>query len=259
LAGLLIAADPPPPAEDEAVGRFWAQALQGPVTSRTWAAADDPPAVVQAKSFLGQGFGDLLAQCQYEPGRNAIRIEDLDDLGTERITIGRYVVGDIQYIGLVSAGPQQRVRIFFPGGEFQYEPMENRFAGKSDGAGIMLMPHRVHWLAVYPYQVTGMSLRIEPRQARPGDRVKAEIRLSGSSPPGLHRFRILAVDPEGAALPGYPQYVMAPEGRATVEMTLPKDATAGNYGLSARCVVTAALAADTVTVTPEAGNPQGAK
>jgi len=241
--------DEQPKPGDPAAREYWAKLLAGPVTPEAWAESPaDTPEVAEAKRFLSRGFGLVLSQCAWEQGRRKVQIQPVDNIDTNPIVIARYVSGRNQYIGLISPGPMQRIRIFFPDGEYQYEPAECRFAGKSEGAGIVLLTNRVHWLAVYPYKMTGMSLAVEPAKALPGATVKARVRLSGTSQPGLHCLRVVLVGPDSVPLPGYPRYVTAGAGEAEIEVALPPDARPGAYGLSAMCVVTAALAADTITV-----------
>lgn len=257
VTATVAAADAKPSQGEKALFQFWSELLKGPVRAETWSAdAKDHPDVVAAKKLLADGFGKLLAECQWEPGRKRIRLQPFDKIDTEQIVMGRYVSGKNQYIGLISPGPIQRIRIFFPDGEYQYEWIEHRFAGKSNGAGVVVVPNKVHWLAVYPYKIVGMSVKASRSEAMPGERLNVDLEIAGTSAPGLHCFRVMVAKPDGPPLVGYPQFVLAPRGRSRVEVTLPEDAAEGEYGISARCVVTAAIDGTTVSVRRPQRSPE---
>lgn len=249
LASVLLGADPVPSQDEVAAGEFWSRLLKAPVKPAAWQAdPKDMPAVAEAKQFLREGFGAVLQRSRWETGSKHLKVEQIDKRGKEPVAIGRYVDGQNQYIGVVSSAPPHRIRMTFPNGEYQYEPIGHRFAGKARGAGITLFPHRVHWLAVYPYKITGMSLQASPKQAEPGGLVTAVVRVAGDAAVGRHQFRVLVTGPDAKPLKGYPRIAMGPKGQATVKVKLPNDARPGTYGISARCVVTGAIAADTVSV-----------
>ena len=259
VAGALCTAgDAPKKEPTDAAYAFWAKLLKGPVTPAAWSARpQDPPAVAAARESLAHGFGQVLSRCQWAPGRKNLRIESIDKRDTKAIVLARYVSGANQYIGIVSDQPVHRVRVFFSGGQYQYEVMGSRFAGKSKGHGVLLLPNRVYWLAVFPYKVNGMSLNARPESAKPGDTVAAAVRLTGTTPPGLHGFQVMLVGPDSKPLARFPRYVVAPKGEALVKVTIPADARPGKYGISARCAVTAAIAGDTVDVKAQGEGARG--
>ncbi|HRU06653.1 MAG TPA: hypothetical protein P5137_12865 [Candidatus Brocadiia bacterium] len=151
---------------------------------------------------------------------------------------------------MVSPIQTKPFRVFFPSKGGIYEPLIHRYAGFDNGVGVILLPGQPHFIAVYPYAVTGMSLSVEPAKARPGATVRARARLTGSAPAETHLFHFRTVSPDGQDVPGLGQFVAAEKGEAVFDIALPLGLAPGKYSLSARCVVTAAIAGATLDLEP---------
>lgn len=95
-----------------------------------------------------------------------------------------------------------------------------------------------------------MSLDVEPTAARPGASVRVRARVTGSAPAETHLVKFRCVSPEGQDTAGMGRFVAAEKGEALFEVALPAGLAPGKYSLSARCVVTAAIAGATLTVEP---------
>ena len=251
---------------DDASCRFWAHLFRRPAKPALWKAKPaDPPSVAAAKTELRDGLGPLLARCRWE-GRKGVRFQPVDRVDVSRIIVARYTLGAQQYVGLIMPKGSARVRVVLPAGGFLYDHEYRSFVGKGNIRGVALREGEVFFFVCYPYKVVGMSLKAAPRKTKPGQVVTVRARLATSRPCGFHLFRLRLIGPESAPKEVVSRLVPAPKGQATMRLPLAKNLPPGKYSVSARCVMTAAIAAETVTVVgpapsapPAASAPGGSR
>ena len=244
---------------DDASCRFWAHFLRRPAKPALWKASpNDPPSVTDAKAELRRGLGPVLARARWL-GRKGVRFRPVDRVDVSRIIVARYTLGKQQYVGLILPTGSARVRVVLPTGGFLYDHQHRSFVGKGAIRGAHLREGEPFFFVCYPYKVVGLSLEAKPARLKPGETLTVQARLGTSKPSGFHLFRLRVIGPEQAPREVVNRLVPAPKGRATVELPLAKDLPPGKYSVSARCVLTAAIAAETVTLQapPAASAPGG--
>lgn len=237
--------------ESQEAFAFWSELFKGEVTEEHWQAEeDDSPAVAKAKDVLRKGLGPVLARCERLRARDWLTFRAIDDSDTDHIHAALYVEGDMWYAAFVAEEGSKPFRFFFPARRHQYDTLAYRYAGHDIGAATQLQPGRPYFLALFPHRVTGMSLRMEPSSAAPGEEIEAHVRLTGTATPGTHLFRLRVVSPEGQDIEEIAEWIAAEKGEEEFAIRVPNDLPPGNYSVSARCAITAAIAAQTLVVTP---------
>ena len=237
------------PKAADAEYRFWAAFLRGPARPGSWKADPKaPPAVARAKQTLRSGLGMLLSRCRWSDGRGRLRIRPVGGTDVSGVLSALYVSGNARFVGLLSKDRTGPFHVRFPRAEHFYEFAQHRYAGKGRALGVVLEPGRPFFFAVRAGKITGMSLALDTPRVIPGGALRARIQATGSATPGLRVFRFRVIGPDKRPRAIVDKLVPAPSGRALVEGRLPKDAPAGRYSVSARCVFSAAMAADSLTV-----------
>jgi len=125
---------PSPTPGEKAVYEFWAEFLKG--RSRKKCGRRNPRTRGSGPGQEGpfRWVWEAADRVPMGTGRKRIRIEAVDPVDTDPIVMAVTSAGRTS-ISASSPRPLQRIRIFFPDGKYQYEWIDHRFAGESDGAG----------------------------------------------------------------------------------------------------------------------------
>lgn len=230
---------------------FWSDLFKGEVTQEHWQPdEDDPPGAAAAKEALSRGLGPVLARCEWLRARDWLTFQAIDDSDTDHIHAALYVDGDMWYAAFVAEEGSKPFRFFFPARRHQYDTLAYRYAGHDIGAATQLEPGRPYFLALFPHRVSGLSLSLTPTSVAPGEQIQANVRLAGTTAPGTHIFRLRVVSPEGQDIEEMAEWITAEKGEEEFAIRVPDDLPPGAYSVSARCAITAAIAAETLEVRP---------
>ena len=108
----------------------------------------------------------------------------------------------------------ESVEVVFAGASHVYDVRRGDYLGHTDRVARRVVPGQAHLLALLPYRVKAIDLRM-PDRAGQGDRVpmSAAVTVPGDAAPGFHILRFTVIDPSGIEHPALAADLKAPGGR----------------------------------------------
>lgn len=150
-----------------------------------------------------------------------IRVNEPDqDRPAAELVVRRFTSGAITYVGLIPSGKEKAVReLVLPEKRFVYDALAGQLLGEGTRVKFEVSPGEPKMLALLPYRVLGV-VATAPETVKQGAilRVSMEMQAQGAQPLGEHVYHVALKDPQGRAAAWAAQNVVAPAGRAQIDI-----------------------------------------
>lgn len=160
--------------------------------------------------------------------------------------IGRYVFTNVT------------LDVKFQNPAYVYDLRAHRYLGQTATVTQDFKPGEMHVYALLDYQVTGLQATLSTAQAKRGDKLRLTcvVTAADGKQPDLHVLRVRRVGPDGAALPVLNKVLLAPEGKAELDIPLALNEPLGRQTVSVLDVISGSTATATFNVTGDAASTQ---
>jgi hypothetical protein len=197
---------------------------------------EDRPDELSPNETVGRLFDHLLACAGLRP------FAGVESGSFKASLISRFDDGRARYFGLAGKAETGRLTVTLPGTGHTYEARSGRYFGcvsrvedtvkKTDLAKVY---------AQLPYAVRGLSVKVTPRAAKPGETVTVSGRVmtaEGSPADQFHVVHAEVIDPVGERPAWHQTNLAAPEGRFELVIPLALNAPAGTWRVELRDAAT---------------------
>jgi len=184
-----------------------------------------------------RGLATLIRECAGISPR--VRLNDSSGDTFYEAHISHFTDGQAEYALLLrersSTASPVEVTVKFSRSGHIYDVREKKYLGKGDNAKLTLAPWRAKLIALLPYRVLSVSLRLKRAEGR---KITWSARLLGGAGRWVNSvLRMTLSGPDGKEMPIYSTNAVAEEGKCAGSLRLALNDPPGEYSLKATDVV----------------------